>query len=151
MLRLSVFILFSTIFFSIGFLQCKTQEFTPYDYKEEILIFGKGGGFTGESIEYSLLSNGQIFKGTNKEGNVIELKKLKKRKVDQIFKNYHLLKFDEMMINRPGNIYYYLELKQGELKHKIQWGAHDFNCPETLNIYFSNLMATVKTLNTELQ
>lgn len=145
MIRKSPFILLLfLVIFSAFLIECKTQDYTPYDYDGEILVFGKGGGFTGQSIEYSLLSNGQIFSGTQKEGIVDELRRIDKKEVNQIFANYHTFDFNSLDINKPGNTYYYLTFRSEGSDHKIQWGAHDFKTPETLKIYFSNLMAAVK-------
>ena len=150
-MRKSLFLLFITLISSLLLLECKTQDYTPYDYDGEVLIFGKGGGFTGQSIEYSLLSNGQLFMNTHKEGNVTELKRVEKSVAKQIFSNFHSLGFGDLDVNKPGNTYYYLGFRHDGKAHKIQWGAHDYKTPQTLKIYFSNLMAIVKSLQKDAQ
>jgi hypothetical protein len=120
-------------------IQCKSQSYTPYDYQGPSIRIGTGGGYTGQVREYCLLSNGQVFFGTNKEGFVNELESLSRDEVDQIFKNYSQLAFSELKIDKPGNMYHYLIYKDGKGEHKIQWGAHDANPPRELSIYFANL------------
>lgn len=142
---LIVFVLICTnlLFFS----SCKSKHFTPYDYEGEIIRFGQGGGFTGQVTEFTLLSNGQLFKGTNKEGNVFELNRLESDEVEQVFTNYRRLQLDTLDLNRPGNLYSYIIHNNGPDEHKIQWGAHDFKTPKELSTYFSILMRYAKDKN----
>jgi hypothetical protein len=128
-------------------LQCKTKHYTPYEFEGKQLIFGTGGGFTGQVKEYTLLENGQLFSGAHQEGFVKELPKVKKNKTKQIFENYHSLHFDKITIDKPGNMYHYLIVKEGEKEHKIQWGAYDANPPRELTVFFANINKLASDLN----
>ena len=123
---------------------CKTQHKTPYDYKGQQIIFGQGGGFTGQVTEYTLLENGQLFAGTNQEGFVDELKSLDKNLVKQIFGTCKDLGFDTLALDNPGNQYYYFITKEGDKTNKIQWGAGEKDLPKELNILFGNLKTLTK-------
>ena len=60
--------------------QCKSKDYlTPYDYDGRSISFGNGGGFTGKVTDFTLMDNGQIFQGANKEGNVNMIKKIRSR------------------------------------------------------------------------
>lgn len=128
-------------------ISCKSTHQTPYDFNGSKLIFGNGGGFSGKVTEYTLLSNGEFYKGLNKEGVVYSLDKLQKKRIDQIFTNYDVLKFNELDINRPGNMYNFIVMNKGNTSHRIQWANYDEEIPENLRIYFKNLMTMAKELN----
>lgn len=132
--------------FSFGFMfsNCKTKYYTPYDFEGRIIKVGTGGGYTGQTIEYTLLENGQVFLNAHKEGIVKSSPMLERRTTEQIFKNYDKLNFKDLIIDKPGNMYHYLILDNGNEKHKIQWGAHDANPPTELTIYFANLKKILK-------
>lgn len=137
MLKASIFICL------LFFIHCKPSHFTPYEYEGKIIVIGTGGGFTGQVREYTILENGQVFSGTSQEGFVKELPRLEKKDVVQIFRNYDELNFAALEIDKPGNMYHYLIMKNENGNHKIQWGAYDSNAPRELLIYFANLKKQV--------
>jgi len=140
MIKLVVFVSFLLLLF-----QCKTNSYTPYDFEGPSIRIGSGGGYTGQLREYYILSNGQVFFGINKEGFVNELDRLSKREATQIFNNYSSLKFGDLNIDKPGNMYHYIIFNDNGKEHKIQWGAHDANPPKELSIYFANLKKQIAT------
>ena len=133
--------LFLPLYFSVFFLatRCKSVNYTPSDYEGQMITIGTGGGFTGLIKEYTILSNGQFFYGNGNGNYTMELDRFDKKHVKQLFKNYKLLGFDDINIDKPGNMYHYLLFKDKDNMHKIQWGAHDSNAPAELLIYFANL------------
>jgi len=124
---------------------CKTQHKTPYDFEGQQIIFGQGGGFTGQVVEYTLLENGQLFTGTNQEGFVDELSKLDKKLVKQIFSMCKKYGFEDLKIDNPANQYYYFITKDGEKMNKVLWGVGDKEVPKELKILFGNLKNLTKT------
>ena len=140
------------LFISLIFLFCvccKTQHKTPYEFEGQQIIFGQGGGFTGQVTEYTLLENGQLFAGTNQEGFVDELKSLDKNLVKQIFGTCNNLGFDTLALDKPGNQYYYFITKEGDKINKIQWAAGEKDLPKELNVLFGNLKNLTKTREQE--
>ena len=83
------------IFISLLIVGCKTKSATPYDYTGQKIIIGFGGGFAGTVTEYTILEDGHLYRGTNTEGNVYELDKIKKRRVEQAFDNFFNLGLDK--------------------------------------------------------
>jgi len=130
---------------------CKTKDYTPYDYDGEIIVFGTGGGFSGKVSQYTLMSNGQFYKGTHKEGNVYELPRLEKRKVEQLFASYHNLGFDDVSLNESGNLYRFFTLHHGDKKHKIMYGDNGDSVAEEIKIYYRNLMSLALKANQKIQ
>ncbi len=135
------------LLFMFSLNSCKSTHQSPYDFKGEKIIFGSGGGFSGKVTEYTLLSNGEFYKGTNTD-QVYAFKHKQNARVEQIFNSYKELNFGNLDINRSGNIYNFIvRYKEGEASHKIQWGDYDTEVPESLRIYFKNLMAFAKEMN----
>lgn len=125
--------------------QCKTKDYlTPYEYEGRTIDFGSGGGFTGKSTHYTLMDNGQIFSGTNKEGNVNAVKKISKKECKQLFDSYDHMDFGALSIDSPGNMYYYISMHDGDTIKKLTWGGHDANEPTELRVYYTILLSHVK-------
>lgn len=126
----------------------KSAHQSPYDYKGDKIVFATGGGFSGKVSEYTLLSNGEFYKGTGSEGVVQQLVHKQNDRVDQIFKNYKALNFSEININESGNMYNYIVMySRDETPHKILWADHVEEVPEALKIFFKNLKAFARELN----
>lgn len=139
MSRITLLLLVSTLM-----IQCKSKDYmTPYEYDGRTITFGGGGGFTGKVAGYTLMENGQIFQGTNLEGNVTALKKISKDKVEQCFNNYDQLGLSNLNIDSPGNMYKYVTMKQGDKTHKITWGSAEANESKELRVFHANLMSLV--------
>jgi len=139
MSRVALFLIISTLF-----IQCKTKDYmTPYEYEGRTISFGSGGGFTGKVLGYTLMDNGQIFQGTNLEGNVTALKKISKEKVTQCFNNYDRLGLAKLKIDSPGNMYQYVTMKDGDTTNKLTWGSMDANESKELRVFHANLMSLV--------
>jgi len=128
----------------VTFIQCKTKDYvTPYNYEGRSLSFGNGGGFTGKVLDFTLMDNGQVFKGVNKEGVVDMIKKVKKDKVNQIFNTYDLLALGEMSVDDPGNMYYYISMNDNGKIKKLTWGGANANESKELRVFHANLMGIV--------
>lgn len=135
-------------------INCKTsQDYqTPYEYEGPIMSFGTGGGFSGRVNQFTLLSNGQLFKGTNLEGNVTVMDKIDKDQCAQLFSNYELLGFDKLQIDNPGNMYFFVKMKEVDTENKLVWGGTDVEAPEALKIYHNILMTlTVQNKNNSIK
>lgn len=129
----------------LSLVQCKTQDYlTPYEYEGRTIDFGSGGGFTGKATHYTLMENGQIFSGTNKEGNVKAIKKISKEQCKQLFDSYDNMDFGSLSIDSPGNMYFYLTMNDSDIKKKLTWGAHDANESKELRVFHTILMNQVR-------
>ena len=69
---------------------------------------------------------------------------LDKRLVDQLFATYHTMGFNEVNVDSPGNMYYYVSMKEDGIAHKITWGGWEAGEPPALQTYYNNLMALAK-------
>lgn len=124
---------------------CKSTQYTPKDFPDAQIIFGSGGGFTGAVTEYTLLENGQLFKGNSLRDEFVSLKKIKKDVVKQMFKNYDFLNIGAETINDPGNLYYFIQFKdKDKQERKITWNDQSA-VSDNVKTYYGILSGLTKT------
>ncbi len=136
-MKYTILIALAVAFF---FLSCKSTEksFTPDTFEGDRLTFGTFGGFAGIENKYVLLSNGQIFK-YSKRDNGKEVDRVEKKMVEQIFNNVDQLKLRDKMINDPGNMTYFLQLKGKDESTKWKWGGGTDQPDPSLLLFYKNL------------
>lgn len=97
---------------------------------------GRGGGFTGDFEEYILYENGKVYKR-----DFVYERDVFYKQLSALDTEYLLNKIDELSlygedINHPGNMSYYLEVRQGNNTiNKIIWGAHSYYPPKELEAF----------------
>lgn len=130
----------------VGFYSsCKTAKYTPMDFTKTQITFGTGGGFSGLVNDYTLLENGQLFKRSSQDDKFVELKKAKKKAVKQAINNYTFLGINELAVDQPGNLYYFIEYKDADGKtHRTTWGNGESPHEEKLKLYYSQLASLIK-------
>lgn len=121
-------------------MSCKTQKYTLADYEGQVLGFGNGGGFTGAFTYFKLLDNGQLFH--SKDGNnYTEIAGIDKDTAAQMFENFSTFGFENMRINDPGNMTYFVTMGQGERVQKIAWGGGKLEPEPVLKQYYTTLIS----------
>ena len=124
---------------------CKSTSITPQDFKGKQLIIANGGGFTGQVIEYILLENGYLFRKNSLDGSVLQNNKLKKEAVSQLFRNYEVLNLGELDLNDPGNMYFYIVLKEEDHEHKITWSSESSGEDyKRAKLFYQTMMSMIK-------
>lgn len=122
---------------------CKTAEqevTTPETYTGAKLVFGNGGGFTGQYETYTLLDNGALFVGDGTAGSgLVQALPLDKATTTQMFSNFSALGLDKMIVRDPGNLSYFVERQIGDTKHRLTWGGSNQQVPEVVQKYYLNL------------
>jgi hypothetical protein len=132
----------------VSLICCKAKYNTPYDYPGQRLTFGSMGGFAGKVTEYTLLSNGDFYKGTGSEGFVDQLPHKMKDRARQFFESYKQLQFDTLNIDKTGNMTYYIVMyNEDKSSHRIQWADYVEAASPELKIYHKNLFAFAKAIN----
>ncbi|MFK7775219.1 MAG: hypothetical protein AB8F94_23975 [Saprospiraceae bacterium] len=111
--------------FLLGFSFCKTQSYTPTDYPKGQISFGSGGGITGAVNETFVFDNGKVFSKNGLDTNYVAIKTLKKSVVEQIFSNIEFLNLKETNVNKPGNMYNFIRIKDKDVDHQIVWSGQD--------------------------
>lgn len=112
---------------------CKTAQFaSPESYNGIEIIISEGGGVTGQTTQYIILENGQVFVRTIYPASLKELNKLKKNTVEGIFDRVGKLRIEEMNFQHPGNMTHSLSLKSGNDLQEIKWGDPGFPVPPSI-------------------
>jgi hypothetical protein len=120
--------------------------FDPNDMKSDYISFGSGGGFTGKVSSYFLNKQGDIF--VPSDTTFIKISSISTEMVDQIFQNYTALGLDKIILNDPGNKYYFIERNVKGEKQILKWG----NTPldnKNIATYFDILMKPLKDKTTQ--
>ena len=130
--------------FTFFLFSCKSQTYTLDNLPENLLIFGSGGGITGEVNTYTLLENGQVFYSNSITKESAEMERLTKREAASCFKKMEDLKLSEMSFDHPGNLYYFLEEVRGDEKYRVTWGSNDHEISEECKTFYKELRTTIK-------
>ena len=123
------------LMFLLGFSFCKVQEYTPIDYPKSQIIFGSGGGITGAVNETFIFDNGKVFSKNGLDSNYVALNTLKSQVVKQVFNNVEFLNLKEINVNKPGNMYNFIRIKDKDVDHQIVWSGQDAVSKEITNFY----------------
>jgi hypothetical protein len=141
----SKFYIFIVIIFSLT-LSCTRKYSSPQEFEGKVLKFGAGGGFTGKSIQYAILENGQLFEVSN-DSTYLNFGSLDSKSVEQMFLNYSNYKFNELKINEPGNRYFFIIDNFSSKNHRLTWGGNELKSP-ILEVFYENAMGMItKQLN----
>lgn len=139
MKKLLPLIAFSILLFT----QCKVVKYSPDKLPTKQIIFGEGGGFTGVESSFTLLENGQIFKQVGVESTYQELKSIKPKKAKGIFEKVNSLQLYKMDIERPGNLYYFLQEVNEAIDSRVTWGSGDYVPPASVIVIYKELKEIV--------
>ena len=121
--------------FLISFSFCKIRNYTPVDYPKGQIIFGSGGGITGAVNETFIFDNGKVFSKNGLDTNYVALKTLKSQVVEQVFSNVEFLNLRGVNVNKPGNMYNFIRIKDKDVDHQIVWSGQDAVSEEILKFY----------------
>jgi len=125
---------------------CASQNsLTKYENTE--IIFGSGGGFSGQVIEYSI-STDRVITSTNsltKETKTIG--KLSKKKTIQLYDELNELKLPLVNYDKPGNMSYFVKQVKGNKEAKVVWGDITGDFPKDVKAYYDLLMSIVNEIN----
>lgn len=127
------------------FLQnCNSSKYTPDDYPDGQIIFGSGGGFAGLYHHYYVFENGQIFKNSSDNAAYQKVKTIKKSQVKQLFNNYETFGLEQISLNDPGNLTYYLHFKKDAIDKKLTWGGNNEEVPNNVKTTYQILNNLIK-------
>lgn len=133
--------------FGTFFPGCKSSKYTPVDYPDMQIIFGRGGGVAGSVSEHCIFENGTVFKGTGLIEKTYEKEgRLSNEIMDQLLSNYETLNISEQKFNRPGNMYSYISIKNGGMTHQITWGDPQIPVPKNVQLFFDLLSHHVSNI-----
>ncbi|MFS4493168.1 hypothetical protein [Maribacter sp. 2308TA10-17] len=134
-----LFSLFSIVLFS-----CKSQQYTLDTLPEKQLVFGRGGGISGEVTTYVVLENGQVFYNNSLTKEHTEIENIGKKEAMTCFRKMDSLRLSEMNFDHPGNMYYFLEEVNGEERYRVTWGSKDHEVSRECKDFYKELRTTIK-------
>lgn len=131
------------MFVCLGTMSCGTKKpiFDPNDTKSDYISFGSGGGFTGKVSSYFLNRKGDIFAPS--DTTFIKISSISEEMVHQVFQNYNALGLDKMILNDPGNKYYFIERNLNGEKQILKWGNNPLD-NKNISTFFDILMKPLK-------
>ncbi len=127
----------------IYILACQSQFYTPDTYTGRQLIVGNGGGFTGKETAYILLKNGQLFTITSQSQAPEFVKMLPKNISKELFQKLKQIQLSKLTFNHPGNIYYFIGIKDRHSSQRIVWGDNSFRAPTEAEELYQLLMVSI--------
>lgn len=136
-------ILFLTLVF---FSACKASQkaISLTEYKDNIISFSTGGGFTGEETTYYILENGQLYveKGVVEKSTKL-FSTLSKKETKVLFEKASKLNWSKQ-INASGNIYHTIAFGKYNESKKIIWGNNQESPSEDILKFYTELNSIIK-------
>ncbi len=137
-------IFFFSVFFVGFFISCAPNKELETNRSKRQLVFGEGGGFVGGTKTYILYDSGQLFYIHSIGGEQQELNPIEKKLCKKVFKKAKRLSLATIEIERPGNIYYFLEIRDNKNKNRVSWGDPNYKLPGELMEFYQFLNDTIK-------
>ena len=131
--------IFSLIIFTTLLFSCKTTHFSPKTYQGQQIIAGSSGGITGMMKEYCILDNGHLFMSKGIAGDWREMSPLKRSVTKYIFSRGEELHLEKMKFRHPGNMTYYLILKNPKRSYEVRWGESGTAAPDSVESFYHYL------------
>jgi len=124
---------------------CSNPKEFPKQEKRDEIHFGQGGGFTGAVSHYILLEDGRLFQKGWQDSTLTYIDTWPGLFTRQMFLNYKSLRLDTINVNKPGNLYYFLEYhSRKNPTHRIVWGNAEYQPDDNLVTYYSTLQKMIK-------
>jgi len=126
----------------IAFSGCSSQKKLA-EYSGMKITFGKGGGFTGQQVTYTLSSDGEVTMTDKLKSETSIVATLKAKKTLQLFEEFDGLNIENIDFNKPGNIYYFIGETTKNNDKKVVWGSENENPPQAIQDYYKLLNTIV--------
>lgn len=123
---------------------CKTKKYTKNTLPVQQLIFGSGGGFTGEVQTYILLNNGQLFYISSLTKDTTEQISIKAQEARKLFKQVSSINLKVNGFRHPGNMYYFIRERKRDTTYSASWGSASFTPPATVTDFYKSLNQIIK-------
>lgn len=122
---------------------CKSKQYAADKLPEKQIRFGKGGGFFGREVRYTLLENGQLFQdGLGITNGLKEIADGKSAKA--LFKAAKSAGLERLQFQHPGNVYSFIEFPSGDGQfNRVVWGDSNHAIGAEIVVLFEKLMALV--------
>ena len=108
--------------------------------KTDRISFGRTGGFTNMTVEYTLFGNGKVYKV--QDNDLKKVCRIKKELLSEIECSFTCSGFRDLIINEPGNMTYFIKVVKADYQNEVKWSDNDQN-PQ-LKALYDSLMNIVK-------
>lgn len=108
---------------------CTIENFTE-------IAFGSGGGFTGSVEGYRVLKNGRLMQGEKM------IKTISKSQLKDLLTALESANINSIKINDPGNLYYFIALKNSSSEHRVVWNDLTKDASALKSVYETLLLFT---------
>ena len=122
---------------------CKSKKINPLENMH--LIFGNSGGFAGKVTKYKLDYDGSLSEFNQDSEDFSFKTTLDKKLTKQFFNNFTDLQFNDLDIDDPGNMTYFIIVGEGERKKILRWGGSNVPVPDNLETYYKTFMKLAKS------
>jgi hypothetical protein len=122
---------------------CSTQGKLK-EYNGTKIIFGRGGGYSGQEYSYTLYPDGNITLYDNISGQQTKITRLTKKKTVDLFEKMDQIMLPGIEFNHPGTEYYFIRQVRKNKTQNIVWGARRPQIPERYSVFYDSLMLLVR-------
>ncbi|MCB0656131.1 MAG: hypothetical protein KDC57_08355 [Saprospiraceae bacterium] len=131
--------------FLLGLSFCRSIPFVPNQYEGDVIRFGKGGGITGSVTEFILTDKNELYRGEGMmDRQFSRVKSLPKATFQRFTQNFQVLNLGAMEVDRPGDLYFFVESHLDGTTHRITWGDNRFDPPRNLVLFYNLLVEITK-------
>lgn len=103
------------------------------------LVFGRGGGITGEETGYVLLGNGHLLEVSRLLQDTTELATIDASTTQRMFDALETLDMAQLDFQHPGNLYYFIRQKQVGTTMQVVWGDPSYTPPAAVKQFYDTL------------
>jgi hypothetical protein len=125
---------------------CQSQNGLS-EYENTEIVFGSGGGYSGQIIEYSIGTDRVITSTNSLTKETKTIGKLSKKETKALYDGLSELKLPLVNYNKPGNMSYFVKQVKGNKEAKVVWGDINNDYPKNIKAYYDLLMSIVNEKN----
>ena len=107
----------------------------------ESMRFGRTGGFTNIPMEYALQKNRRVYEIAADTANPVN--RISRKEMKEIMAAFDSLDFKSLKLNEPGNMTYFVFVRNETWENRIQW-SDNTNNEQVRNLYKLLLKTTNK-------
>lgn len=104
-------------------ISCTNSKKTVYKENVFQIFFGNSGGFTNAKMEYVVNGDRNIYKVENDTTTFV--KKISRDQFKDLSKMITDIDFGKVVLNNPGNMTNFIEVKCSEYNNKVSWSGNE--------------------------
>jgi len=107
------------------------------------IIVGQGGGFTGAVTTHSLTQEGQYKKTSSLKEVAAKIMQKEQSITSTTFADFSSLNIESIDFQKPGNMYYFVGYREGEVEKKVIWGSAQDAPPAEVKAFYDNFYKNI--------